>query len=61
MVQRAGPGDMSGKDNPICPVCLKEIKAKDRVSGRRDDVMHEACDHVRERSAKPPPNHPKSD
>lgn len=41
---------------PLCPVCLQEIKAQDRVSGLRDDIMHEACDYMGEhRPLKPPP------
>lgn len=55
LVQRAGPGDASGKDDPICPICQEPIKPKERVSGFGDDLMHEACDHATRRHGQPPP------
>jgi hypothetical protein len=63
MVQRADPRHTSSGENPLCPVCLQEIKAQDRVTGLRDDIMHEACDYTgsEHRSLKPPPKPPPSE
>lgn len=55
MVERAAPENVGGKDDPICPICLEPIKSKDRVAGVRDDLMHEACDHARQRATPRPP------
>jgi hypothetical protein len=45
MVNRARP--RSERVDPLCPVCLALIKATDRVTGVRDDLMHEQCDYAR--------------
>ena len=49
MVDRAAPRQTDGDSDPICPVCVKRIGAKDRVSGHGENLMHEACDYVSER------------
>jgi len=46
-VRLAEPRVARESDDPICPVCLKTIARSDRVAGRRDDLMHEQCDHGR--------------
>ena len=49
MVTRAEPQDAGGGggNDPICPVCVKPIGKKDRVSGSGSDLIHEACDYAR--------------
>jgi hypothetical protein len=47
--RRIWPGDASGKDDPLCPVCLAPIKPSDLVAGIGDEMMHEACAHARRR------------
>jgi two-component system, cell cycle response regulator DivK len=34
------------RDSPLCPVCLREVGAKDRVSDH-DELIHAACDYAR--------------
>ena len=48
-MNRAEPQDAGGggNDDPICPVCVKPIGQRDRVSGSGSDLIHEACDHAR--------------
>jgi CheY-like chemotaxis protein len=35
---------------PVCPVCLHAITPHDVVSGSRDSLMHQRCDHARARA-----------
>jgi hypothetical protein len=49
MADRAAPRDVDTKSDPLCPVCVKAIGKKDRVSGHGENLMHEACDYVKER------------
>jgi hypothetical protein len=35
---------------PVCPVCLHAITPHDVISGSRDALMHQRCDHARARA-----------
>lgn len=49
VTQRAWPAEVLAVERPVCTVCLRPIKPTDVVSGPRNALMHQWCDHARAR------------
>jgi len=43
VVTRADPGSLHRKDDPLCPVCLRQIEPKHAVTIDHGEVVHADC------------------